>query len=119
MPLPRTQNKDLSSICRHYIKIEERTDVSDGEGGFTETWGTVDGYATVPAAVWPIFAFQKAQFRSVDSEATHFIIVRGEIEINHTDNRIVFGSRVFEILAVEDIQERGIRRQVTCKERIN
>lgn len=118
MPLPRTANKDLSSICRHSIAIEERVDTSDGEGGFTTVWSTVSGYGAVPAAVWPIFSFQKAQYRNVDSEATHYFILRGEIAINHANNRIVFDSRIFEILSIEDIQERGIRKQITTKERI-
>jgi head-tail adaptor len=119
MPLPRTSNKDLASILRHFVAIEERTDTTDGEGGFTTVWSTVSGYGNVQAAVWPIFSFQKAQYRSIDSEATHFIMVRGEISVTHSANRIVFDSRVFEILSIEDIQERGIKKQITCKERIN
>lgn len=118
MSLPRTVNKDLSSLCRHSIAIEERTDTSDEEGGFTTAWNTVSGYGTVPAAVWPIFSFQKAQYRNIDSDATHYFIIRGEIVISHAANRIIFDSRVFEILSIEDIQERGIRKQVTTKERI-
>lgn len=118
MPLPRTANKDLSSICRHSIAIEERVDTSDGEGGFTTSWSIVPGYGAVPAAVWPIFAFQKIQYRNADSDATHYFIMRGEIAISHAVNRIVFDSRVFEILSIEDIQERSIRKQVTTKERV-
>lgn len=116
--IQRTANKDMSSICRHYVKIEELQNVSDGEGGFTEVWATVAGYANVPAGVWPIYALQKIQFRSVNSEATHYFIFRGDINITEAGNRIVFDARTFEILSIENIQERGIRKQVTCKERM-
>jgi len=48
-------------------------------------------------------------------EATHIIKVRGELAIAEK-YRILFGTRVFEVLTVEDIQERGIVKWATCKE---
>lgn len=115
--LKRRAKKTLASNCRHYVTIEERTNVSDGEGGFTETWATVSGYSAVPAAVWPLYAKQKLEYRSINVDATHYIVFRGEITVNEKDNRILFDSRYFEILTVENIQERDVEIWCTCKER--
>ena len=115
--LKRIPRKSLASECRHYVTIEERANVSDGEGGFTENWTTVSGYGSVPAAILPIRAQQKLEYRSINVNATHYIKFRGEITLVESENRISFDSRVFEILTVENFQERDILNFCVCKER--
>lgn len=87
--------------------------VSDGEGGFTETWSTV---ATVWAGIRPMRASQIVEYKSLNVHATHLVEVRGEVDIQETD-QMLFGSRVFEVLTVENEREEGVRKWVTCKER--
>ena len=111
--IERQGKKTLSSEAKHRVVIQTKSSVSDGEGGFTETY---TGTATTWAAISPIRANQQMEYRSIGVDATHLIKLRGNVSINEAD-RVVFGSRVFEVLTVENIQERGILKVITCKER--
>jgi head-tail adaptor len=70
----------------------------------------------LPAAISPIQARQQFENKSVGVDATHLIKIRGLESIDEKNDRFLFGTRVFEILAVEDIQERGVVKVITCKE---
>jgi len=109
----RQSAKTLATECRHRVTIHANTPVSDGQGGFAEAWSTL---GPVWAAVNPIFAIQQHQYKSTGVDATHLIKIRGAVAIAEK-NRIVWGARVFEVLTVEDLQERGIIKVCTCKER--
>jgi len=111
--MDRQNKKSLATILRHRVNIESHMGTTDGEGGFIETWATV--IANVPASVDPIQARQVFQYRSVNVEATHWIKTRGDVSIAESD-RIRWGTRVFEILVIEDIQEQGIVHLITTKE---
>lgn len=67
-------------------------------------------------ALLSMSAKQVLEYKSVNVEASHLIKIRGEIAVSEL-NRVVVGSRIFEILNVEDIQERGIVKWISCKER--
>jgi SPP1 family predicted phage head-tail adaptor len=113
MQWERQGKKTLATEARHQVAIERNAATTDGEGGYSDgIWQTID---TVFAAIYPIQARQQFQYKSIGVDATHLIKIRGKIEVAETD-RIKFGSRVFEILAVENIQERGFEKVITCKE---
>jgi head-tail adaptor len=107
----------MASQNRHYVNIEERAYTPDGEGGHTEGWSVVSGYTNVPVGISPLSAFRKEEYRTFDIDATHEIKVRGEIAIVEKNNRIVWGSKIYEVKTVEDIQERQIEQNVICLER--
>jgi SPP1 family predicted phage head-tail adaptor len=113
--LRRISKKSLSTQTRAYAYIQQLTNVDDDRGGFTKSWvnTTVEPHAM---AIMPLSAKQIFEYRSLNVEATHFIKIRGEVEVNEL-NQILYGSREFEILTVEDIQERGIVKWITSKER--
>jgi SPP1 family predicted phage head-tail adaptor len=114
--MDRQGKKSNATEMRHYIVIQSNTSTTDEEGGFTENWS--DG-ETVAAAIYPISAQQQFNFKSVNVDATHYIKIRGEITIAEAD-RIKFENegltRYFEILTIENIQERDIEKFITCKE---
>jgi SPP1 family predicted phage head-tail adaptor len=114
--MERQGKKTGATERRHYITIQSKTSTADGEGGFVETWS--DG-ESVFAAIYPIKAQQQFSFKSVNVDATHYIKVEGETVVEE-GNRIKYDSgsavRYFEVLTVEDIQERGIEKWITCKE---
>jgi head-tail adaptor len=113
---PREAKKALASQMQHYVYIQTRTRTSDGEGGYTDTWTTTS--SAIPAAISPIQARQLYQFRSIDVDATHLIRMRGRTTIDDSGiYQILFGERVFEVLTVENIQERNFEKVITCKER--
>lgn len=97
---------------RHRISIQGNALVADGEGGFTEGWADL---STVWAKITAVQARQQYQFNSVGVEATHRFEVRGSVVVNEK-NQIKFGTRTFEIKTIEDIQERGIVKVITCRE---
>jgi|WetSurMetagenome_2_1015567.scaffolds.fasta_scaffold207254_3 SPP1 family predicted phage head-tail adaptor len=108
----RQIRKTSATVMRHYVEIQAVTRTNDGEGGVTVSWSTS---ATVAASVDPIKAIQQFNYKSVNVDATHLIKIRGEITINEK-NRILWGSRIFEILTIEDINENGILKVITTKE---
>lgn len=109
----RRPKKTFASNAKHKVTFQVATEVDDGEGGFTKSWTSG---ATVWAEVNPISAVQQLEYRSVGVDATHEIVVRNKLSITE-DYRIMFGTREFEILTIENIQERGIVTIITCKER--
>ena len=121
--LKKRAGKTLTTQCREYGYIQENTPVKDGRGSYSESWSNthVNPHAM---AILPMTAKQIMEYRSVNVEASHLIKIRGEIEISEL-NRIIVESgtapnvktRIFEILSVEDIQERGIVKWISTKER--
>ena len=110
----RKGKKSLATEARHRISFQTFTTVGDGEGGFTNTWSTAQ---TVWAAIYPIKASQMFEYNTVNEEITHIIKLRGYIVINST-MRILFGTRIFEILTTENLQERDFVQVLACKERV-
>jgi SPP1 family predicted phage head-tail adaptor len=112
--LNRQGKKSASTERRHIINVQSVTLASDDEGGFIETWTDIDSGCF--AAIYAIRAQQQFDFKSVNVDATHWIETDGALTISEK-NRIRFGDRYFEILTIEDIQERGISKWITCKEK--
>jgi len=112
----RKGKKTLATECRHYVYIQRKTNVDDGEGGNIVTWSSIKRIA---AAIYPIRAIQRFEFQSVDVEATHIIRIRGDIDILTEVDRIYWGikEKVFEILTIENVQEQNWVKIITCKER--
>ena len=108
----RQGKKTNATEFRHYITIQSQGLTTEEEGGFTENWSTT---SSVWAAVYPVKAQQLFEYKSINVDATHIIKVRGDCTINEGD-RILFDSRYFEVLTVENIQELGVEKVVTCKE---
>ena len=117
--LKRIPTKSLSTQSRDYGFIQEVTKVSDGEGGFVPSWANahVNPHSM---ALLTLTAKQVFEYKSINVEASHLIKIRGEIEVSEL-NRVVITQnnkeRIFEILDVEDIQERGIVKWIFTKER--
>jgi SPP1 family predicted phage head-tail adaptor len=109
----RQGRKTDSTEFRHRVAIQTRGLTGSGLTGFAETYTTA---RTVWASVNPIKAAQQFDYRSVGVDATHVIKINGRTTINEKTDRLLYGTRTFEILTVENIQERGIVKIVTCKE---
>lgn len=106
------KNKSLASDMIHKIFFQSYQPSEDGEGGFVDAW--VDVKVTW-ASINPIRAHQRTMYKSISTDTTHIVEIRGNVPCNDTQ-QIRYGERVFEILTVEDIQERSITKIVTCKE---
>lgn len=75
---------------------------------------------TLWASIEPIAELQLREVLAAtqtQQEITHRITIR-HLDGLDARNRIVFGSRTFEILSVASVDERNHKMQLLCKERI-
>lgn len=114
------KKKSLASRCRHYVDFQNKTETSDGEGGFTENWANISGATQIPTEIIPIKAERQAEMRSLNIIATHYLKVRSNIPVEEV-GRAVFvtpaGTRYFYIKTLEDIQTRDIEQFMIAEER--
>lgn len=97
-----------ASDLRHRIAIERDVRTPDGGGGAEVTWAPV---AQVWAAIWPRTASEQLELDRVAGVATHDIWIRFRPDVT-PQMRITFGSRIFDIRGVLDMD--GKRRWLKC-----
>jgi SPP1 family predicted phage head-tail adaptor len=114
MMYPREPQKSMASNMSHRIQLQTATAAPDGEGGFDTLWTTA---SIVWASISPIVAIKQAEYKSMGVTATHRIKVRGGVSVGEKQ-RILYGSRVFEILTIENIQENNVELVITCSEKL-
>jgi SPP1 family predicted phage head-tail adaptor len=81
---------------RHRVDIQVETLTSDGMGGFSSAWGSVTGMGSVPAQIMPLTSKEQLDAMKLESVITNKIRIRYRAGITSA-NRILFGSRVFQI----------------------
>ncbi len=114
------KKKGLASSTRHYVDFQDKTETSDGEGGYTEVWANISGATQIPTKITPIKAERRAEMRSWNIIATHYLMIRSNIPVAEV-GRAVFstpsGDRFFYIKTLEDIQTRDIEQFMIAEER--
>ena len=111
----RLPRKKPSTNRRHLVWIRSATKVRDAEGGFTTQWANKEDVQTW-ASISPIQARHQTQYKAVGVDATHLVKVSGYTDIEEKDE-ILFGTRTFEVLTVENMQESDFEKVCTCLER--
>lgn len=101
------------SDLRHRLTLEEAERVSDGGGGFTETWVEV---AIVSAALRPSGGSEGIDSGRLAGRVTHEVTLRYRAGVVPA-MRFRQGSRVFHILAAFDEDERKHWLRCLCEER--
>ena len=99
---------------RHYIDLQSATASQDGYGEESKVWATDE---SIFAQIQPLRGQQLLEYQQINAELTHRIIIR------HTSNatpekRIKFGTRIFDINVVRNIDERNIYQELLCKEKL-
>lgn len=85
------------------IIIQQVTQTDNNSGGWTGSWATFhEDYAKIR----PFGMSERAQAATIDSKATHGISMRYHAGVT-AKMRILFGTRIFEIEGVVNIEERG------------
>ena len=85
-----------SGSLRHRVAIQESVQTPDGMGGFSTVFSNVTGMGSVPAAIWPLSSKEQLDVMKLESVITNKIRIRYLAGITSA-NRILFGSRVFNI----------------------
>lgn len=93
----------------HRLTIEEPQSAPDGAGGVIETWVNV---VDVWAAVWPNAASEVARDDRVDARMSATVWMRHRDGVS-ASMRFRRGERVFDIISVVTIEERG--RWMQCQ----
>ena len=101
-----------SGKLRHQLTIQQVAQASDGAGGFTESWTT---YATTRADVRTNAGKEAGNGFQQESIASHIFKTRYVAGIT-TKMRIIFDSRVFNIVRVDNVKERNNWMEITCLE---
>jgi len=99
---------------KHKITIQELQRVPDGYGGYTETWNNV---ATAWAKIQPLKGSERYQAQQVASELSHKITLRYLSGVKPS-MRIVYGLRVFNIIAVINVKKRNEVLELLCEEEL-
>lgn len=101
------------SDLRHRLILEEAQRVSDGGGGFTETWVEV---ATLSAALRPSGGSESVDSGRLAGRVSHEILLRYRAGVTPA-MRFRMGTRVFHILAAIDEGENKHWLRCLCEER--
>jgi SPP1 family predicted phage head-tail adaptor len=90
---------------RHRIALQNSTPSGDSRGGSSLSWATAD---TVWAEVKPLSGSEALRGMEMQDRITHRITIRfrDDITIN-AKSRVLWGSRIFNIRSVRNIDERG------------
>ena len=91
---------------RHTISIQEETSTPDSQGGFTLEWNDISSMDAVPAAIWPLSAKESLDAMKLELQITHKIRIRYRSGIT-TKDRIKFGTRIFNIVSLINLEERN------------
>lgn len=102
-----------AGMLRHYVTIQSRSTTPDTYGEPAQTWSTL--YADQPASVQPLSGRELINAQAIQSDVTHRVRMRyvSGVEVKH---RILFGSRVLDIRAVRNVDERGAELEMLCTE---
>lgn len=98
---------------RHRLALQAPTTTLDAYGEAIKVWGTV---ATVWGSVEPLRMQEYFEAQQTQAKATHRIDVRYVPGVS-PDYRVVLGTRVFEVTAVLNPQERNERLQLLAVEK--
>ena len=97
---------------RHRLSLQSGTESQDDYGQVTETFAE---FAEVWGSITPLRGLELIHAQQVQSEVTHKCFIRYNSSID-TKDRIVFGSRTFEIMSILNADERDVYQEVWCKE---
>ena len=97
---------------RHRISIQSVGSTYDDYGDLSNSWSTD---ATVWASVSPVSGKQEKIAGELTGVETHSIRIRHRSGVT-AHNRILFGSRTFEIVSANNWDERDVYIEILAKE---
>lgn len=104
--------KPSVGAMRHRVVIQNRMKTDDSFGQEPQTWLDV---LSCYAQIEPVSGMSQLAAAAQQSSVSHSIFIRFRNGIN-ARQRVVFGSRIFEIDAAINIDERSVYLQLECTE---
>jgi SPP1 family predicted phage head-tail adaptor len=87
---------------------------SDGIGGFTTSWS--DDF-NIFAKLTPISFNQVLKAQQAAIDISHIVTTKYDSRIS-VKNRLKMGARIFNIVSIENVEERNIEQQILVREEI-
>ncbi|MEG6510095.1 phage head closure protein [Methyloligella sp. 2.7D] len=106
-------NDRRTGALRHRLSLQALSRVSDGGGGFTESWEEV---TQLWAAIRPVSGDEAPRAGRLEGRLSHVITLRYRDGVSPA-MRFAHGLRVFEILSVVDVEERKTWLHCLCEEK--
>lgn len=103
-----------SGTLRHRIEIQGESVTRDSYGGETKSWTTS---ATVWASINPLSGRERLAAQQVNAETTHKITMRYHSGLT-PENRIKFGSRIFDIEEILNTGENNVELVIMAREEV-
>jgi len=97
---------------RHRVELQSVTRTQDGYGEADESWST---YTTVWAAIEPLRGQERYLAQQVNSDTEIKVVVRYNSSVDSED-RVLIGSRVLEVVGVINPGERDEYLELLCRE---
>ncbi len=98
---------------RHRVEIQTSARVDDGMGGGVVTWTTDETYW---ASISPLQGAELYQAQQTQAKVTHKVIMRYVAGVT-PKKQMLFGSRVFDIEFVRNIQEKNTMLELLVVEK--
>lgn len=102
-----------AGLLNQRIVIQQYVPSQDSSGSTTETWGTL---ATVWAAIRPLHGREYYAANQAQIEMTHEVTIRWRRDVS-AENRVLFGSRTFDVKAAVNPDEANEWIILMCLER--
>jgi len=100
---------------RHRVTIQVASEARNSHGEMIQTWAAIDR-----GTVWAMIERAGGTEQLVNSQtqaiATHKLTLRYRNLTITNEHRILFNSRVFNIVSVENIDERNVVYELMCQE---
>ena len=100
---------------RHRIAIEVESAATDSYGGQLDPWASPRVVARVWARIEPLRGREQLRGMQLESRVTHRVVIRHRSDVGPA-NRLRFGTRLFNIRAVIDVEERSRWLELLCEE---
>lgn len=105
-----------AGALRSLVTIQKETRVADAAGGYSTTWGTFA--ADVWAGIEPLSARERLRASQLEQAVTHRITLRysDDVKALSAAHRVKFGTRLFNIAGIVNLDERNRELQVLAVE---
>ena len=118
MPINKATRAELwpalnPGTLRHQVQIQSVSATPDAFGQPQQTWTTV---RTTWARIEEVSLAEKFQVDQLTSAVTHRIICRYTPAAVQAGMRVVFGSHIYKIQAVANVEQRNVILRLDCLE---
>lgn len=109
--------QNFASRARHVVQIQQPGETQDAIGGTVAGWSTL---ATAYAIIEPVSGREQLAQQRLEATHTHKVTIRYNAALMPPDvgckMRLVFGTRIFNIRAVRNVEELNQYLELSCEE---